>query len=342
MNPRFKIAMTATVMAASLSLANAAPADEPADGFVYDAITAPATVSYVGTVEVVGIGDRRSEASVYRIEHRAPNLTQRFYMSPPSLRGDSVVTRGGKSFTIDVRRQRVVQTENDAANDQIARDDNYLLLRANYRALKRSTESFDGRDVRVIALINKYTGRTTMLVRVDQQTKLVLDKQRFASNGSMISEVRFENVRFTTNIPDQDFAVPSQFAIVKGPTFGEASKNVDEVVRGTSFGARDPKFLPDGFSPVEGHVIDIKGVPTLHLLYSDGIRTVSLFENAAGTGLDLGSLHPQSTTIAGHEAWYVEQGPMTLLTWNGQTLHCALVGDLRLDELARIAASLAP
>jgi negative regulator of sigma E activity len=338
----FKVAAGAAAFAASLSLASAAPNDEPADGLVFDAMTAPTTVSYTGTVEVVSIGNQGSEASVYRIEHRAPNLTERLYMSPPRLRGDSIVIRGEQSFFVDVRRHRVLQTENDAANDQIARDDNYILLRANYRAVKQSAESFDGRDVRSVTLINKYTNHVTMLVRIDEQTKLVLDKQQFASGGSLVNEVRFESVRYTSDIPDADFSLPKEFASVRGPTFGEPSKDVAQVVRGAGFPARGPKFLPDGFSPVEGHMIDVKSTPTLHLLYSDGIRTVSLFENAGDAGLDLQPLHPQPASISGHAARYAEQGPNALLTWTDGPLHFALVGDLRLDELQRIAASLEP
>ncbi|MGA8534830.1 MAG: DUF4367 domain-containing protein [Candidatus Tumulicola sp.] len=339
---RLKLVAGLGALAASLSLASAAPNDEPADGLIFDAITAPSTVSYTGTVEVVSIGDQGSEASVYRIEHRAPNLTQRRYLSPARLHGDSIVSRGERSYFVDVRRHRVLQTENQAANDQIARDDNYILLRANYRAVKQSQESLDGRQVRDVALINKYTNHITMLVRIDEQTKLVLDKQQFAADGSLVAEVRFESVRFTSDIPDADFGVPKAYAAVRGPTFDEASKDVARVVRDAGFRARGPKFLPDGFSPVEGHMIEVRRVPTLHLLYSDGIRTVSLFENTGDAGVDFQSLHSRSVSISGHDARYAEQGPNTLLTWNDGPLCFALIGDLRLDELQRIADSLEP
>jgi negative regulator of sigma E activity len=336
----FKLVAGAAAIAASLSLASAAPSDEPADGFVFDAMTAPSTVSYTGTVEVVSIGNQGSQASVYRIEHRAPNLTERFYMSPPRLRGDSMVTRGEQSFFVDARRHRVLQTQNDAANDQIARDDNYILLRANYHAVKQAKESLDGREVRSVALINKYTSHVTMLVRIDEETKLVLDKQQFASDGSLVTEVRFEDVRYTADIPEADFTLPKEYETVRGPTFDEASKDVAQVVRNAGFPARGPKVLPDGFSPVEGHMIAVKGVPTLQLLYSDGIRTVSLFENTGNATVDLQPLHPLTSTFSGRTASYAEQGPDMLLTWTDGPLHFALVGDLRLDELQRIATSI--
>lgn len=339
---RWKIAAGVAAMAASLSLASAAPGDEAADGWIFDAMVAPQSVSYTGTVEVVSIGNEGSQAFVYRIEHRAPNLTERTYLSPPRLRGDEIVTRGRQSAFIDVRHHRVVASDNAAADDQIARDDNYLLMRANYRAVKQSAESFDSRQVRDVALINKYSNRVTMLVRIDEQTKLTLDKQQFGSDGSMVDEVRFEDVRFTADLPDSDFTLPRAYAAMQGPTFDVPSKDVAGVVRGAGFAARVPTFLPEGFSAVDGHLIDVKRVPTLHVLFSDGIRTVSLFESTGDADVDMQPLHPRTVLISGRDASYAEQGPNALLSWTDGTLHFALLGGLRLEELKRIAASLEP
>ncbi|HEY1653630.1 MAG TPA: DUF4367 domain-containing protein [Candidatus Tumulicola sp.] len=338
---RLQILAGTALVGASLALASAAPPDEPADAFVYDAITAPTKVSYAGTVEIVNIGDNQTQASVYRIEHRAPDLTQRLYMSPPSLHGDLVVSQGDRSYFVDVRRHRVVRTENDASNDQIARDDNYLLLRANYRAVKQPAESFDGRQVRAVALINKFTSRTTMVVRIDEQTKLVLDKQQFASDGSLISETRFQEVRYSGDLPAADFSVPKAYPLVSGPTFGDPSKDVPAVARTVGFAAQVPKVFPGGFSPVEGQAIAVKGVRTLQILYSDGIRTISLFENAAGPGLDLQHMNPRKISVASRPALYAERGQTTLLIWDDGAIHYSLVADLPIAELQKIAESVA-
>jgi negative regulator of sigma E activity len=337
---RWKVVAGAAALSASLSLASAAPNDEPADGLVFDAMTAPETISYVGTVQALNIGNQGTQAYEYRIEHRAPNLTERTYLSPPRLRGDEIVTRGRESSYIDMHRHRVYASQNPASDDQVARDDNYLLMRANYRAVKQSSETLDGRSVRDVALVNKYTSRVTMLVRVDEETKLVLDKQQFGSDGALVNEVRFEDVRFTADVPAADFSVPRAFASVAGPTYDVPSKDVSAVVRSAGFPARVPTFLPDGFAPVEGHLIDVKHLPTLHVLFSDGIRTVSLFESNANASLDLESMHPRVVTISGRDAHYVERGPDGLLVWTDGSLHFALLGALRLDELKRIAASM--
>lgn len=335
------IAAGCALSAVALCAASAYPPDDPAQRLLVRAMSAPSTVSYTGVVEVTRVGSDASEVSVYRIEHQAPDLTRRVYTAPSSLSGDATVTRGDENFSIDVKRHRVVEERDDATDDRVALSDNFRLLRSNYRAQLQTPESFDGRQAVGVLLINKYTARPTMLVRIDTQSKLVLDKQQFAAGGSLLSETRFESVQYTPNLPSADFALPERYPVVQGPNFDQPSEDVAQVVRSAGFGARGPTFLPHGFAPVEGSVVEMKGVRTVQLLYSDGIRTVSLFENAGGSAVDMTRLHPQSTSVAGHDAQYAQDGATELLAWSDGNLHCALVGELELSELQRIAASIA-
>jgi len=336
---RIALLACCSALVAGLSSAGAS-SEEPADSLVYDAMAAPATISYAGTVQRVRIGNAGSEASVFSIEHRAPNQTVRRYTTPSALAGDYVITKGVQTYSVDVKHHRVVVGKNDAINDQIAIDNNYLLLRQNYRAVKRGAESFDGRDVVEVGLINRYTHQTTVVVRIDTETKLVLDKQQFAGDGSLIAETRFEAIRYGAAMPDGDFAVPSAYSSVNGPTFATPSDDPHAITANAGFAVREPKFLPDGFSPVEGNIVMLRGVRTLHVLYSDGLRTVSLFENDSSAAVNMDGLRPQATTIGGGRADYAESGPTTLLAWGDRKLHYALVGEIELTELKRIAVSI--
>ena len=73
----------------------------------------------------------------------------------------------------------------------------------------------------------------------------------------------------------------------------------------------------------------------LHLIYSDGIRTLSLFENATDRAIDFSGMKAQRTRFEDHDAQYVHDGPTTLLAWREHGLAFTLVGDLELKELAR-------
>lgn len=307
-------------------------------------MNAPSRISYAGRLENVRFGRSRSEATIYRIEHRAPALTRRWYLAPQSLYGDWIVMRGNQSYNVDVRHRQVIVSKNEVVDDQMALADNFGLLMSNYHALLGPSETIAGRPTTAIALMNRYTGQITMRVWIDKQTHLLLEKETYAPNGAVIGYLRFDQIRYTNDLPPAIFETPSLsgFEVVQGLSQGALSKDVQAIARTAGFQARSPKYLPDGFLPVAGDVSDIKGIRTLHLLYSDGIRSVSLFENNRGAAVDLSGYRVQATRFEDHDAQYVQDGPTTLLTWAETGLHFALVGDLSRNELARIAASVVP
>jgi outer membrane lipoprotein-sorting protein len=334
------------VAAAALAAALALPAAfshadaQDATQLLRDAVSAYAKYSYVGQVQNVDFGTSRAIAVLFRIEHRAPDMTRRWYLAPESLYGESIISKGDTSYNVDPQSKRVVVITDDALDDQVAEDDNFGLLLHNYRAVMGPDENVAGRRAYSVLLVNKYNGATVMRISLDAETKLVLQKERYSATGSVSHEMRFENIRYTSDIPGNLFAVPAAgYTRVSGPSHGNPSQDLQAVVRTAGFQALGPKYLPEGFLPIAGDVSDIKGVRTLHLLYSDGLRTISLFENARGAAVDLSKYTVHQTNVRGHGAQYVLDGPTTLLAWAQDNLHLALVGELSQSELTRIASS---
>jgi negative regulator of sigma E activity len=334
-------AFALALCAGCLALARPEPVvANSADAMLLAAAAPPAGLSYTGTVQVVRIGDRSAEAAVYRIEHRPPDLTRRVYESPASLAGDSVVSNGNVSFAIDAHRHRIVETRNDAAGDSIALDANFAILRDNYRIVGKGIEVFDGRRTDDVMLVSKRTGRPAMFVRIDHSSKIVLDKQEFGPSGALVSELRFDTIRYGADLPSTDFALPKRYELVRGPVFAAPSERLDRVVQRAGFSVREPRALPEGFAVVEGSVVEMRGIRTVHLLYSDGIHTISLFESAAASTLDASGLSPRTVSVAGHSAQYAEDATTALLAWSDGTLYYTLVGDLGLVDLPEIAAQI--
>ena len=130
--------------------------------------------------------------------------------------------------------------------------------------------------------------------------------------------------------------------MVQGRRSGTPSTDLDRVVKNAGFAPAGPHYLPEGFTIVSADVSVVRGVKTLHLLYSDGVRSLSLFENGASASADFGNLKPTATKVENHDAQYVADGPTTLLSWREAGLMLALVGDLDIKELKAIAASVIP
>jgi negative regulator of sigma E activity len=128
---------------------------------------------------------------------------------------------------------------------------------------------------------------------------------------------------------------------VRGGSYDQV-QSLPSAVPDAGFVPITPKFLPEGFSLVGADVSTVNGVKNLHLIYSDGIRTLSLFENATGRATDFSKMQPHPTRVEGHDASYVRDGPTTLLAWRERNLTFCVVGDLDLKELIQIAISVVP
>jgi negative regulator of sigma E activity len=325
------------IAAGMLALADAKPAPETLDALLVAAMNAPATVSYTGTVEVVHFGGRTAEATVYRVEHLAGTLTRRVYVAPSSVSGDAIVLRGDSIFSIDSKHRRIVESRGDT-EDSMALDD--ALLRRNYRAERTGAEEFAGRPVIDLTLVNRYSGRPTLIARIDALTKLVLERKEFAADGALLSEMRFEEIRYPASIPAADFALPQAYDIVHGTTSAESFDRPERIVADAGFAAWEPLALPDGFSPVKAALMSLHGMRTVHLFYSDGLRTVSLFESANESTLEAARFSPQWLEIAGRRAEYAEDGGTALLSWSDGRVHYTLVGDAGLVDLRVMAAAI--
>ena len=327
---------------AAIALTAGAPTPDGAT-LLRQAVTAHGRQSYIGEVQNTAFGTDRSTAVLFRIEHRAPDLTRRWYLAPGSMYGDSIVSRGDTNYNLDARQKRIVVVHDDAMDDQVALDDNLRLLFDNYRAVVGPNVMVAGRSARNVLLINRYTGQTVMRVALDAATGLVLEKSEFSGSGSVTHEMRFESIRFTGDIPAKLFDVPSSgYHWVMGRGHGKLSANLQEVVARAGFSARGPRYLPEGFVPITGDVSTIKGVRNLHLLYSDGLRTLSLFENARGAAVDPQHYTRDTVTIGTHTGEYMMDGPTALVAWSAGPLHFALVGELSRAEMLRIAESVSP
>ena len=285
----------------------------------------------------------RATATIVKVEHRAPALTRRWYVAPEALYGDYVITRGIATYEFEPKAHRLVISHNPTIDNQIAATGNFAAVMRNYRAVLGGKEIVAERPTISVVLINRYTGERALRVWIDRTTHLVLKKEQYHANGAVAAQARFEGLRYTHSIPDAIFSTDAKgYAEVAGPDMVMPSSDIERVLHSAGFSTVEPKNLPRGFHLASGDVTTVGGVRTLHLLYTDGLRAISLFENATGAAANFGSLRPKTVYFDKHDAQYVEDGPTTLLTWREEGLYFALVGDLMRSELIEIATSVVP
>jgi len=307
-------------------------------------IDSPRSTSYVGQFESVRFSSNRAAATIVKIDHLAPDRTRRWYVAPESLYGDYVISNGPTAFAFDTHRSKLTVVDKTEPSDVFATGDVRRVLQ-NFRPLSSGNDDIVAdRPTQSIVLVNKYTGERALRLWLDRETHLVLKREAYHGNGSVASQGRFEAIRFTGAIPAALFdpKAPAGYTRVAGLTLQPASTDVDRAIAGAGFTPIEPKRLPQGFAVVGGEVTTVAGIRTLQLVYSDGLRSLSLFENARGAAADFGSLQPHQMRFENHAAQYVEDGPTTLITWTEAGRHFALVGDLLRPELVAIAKSVVP
>jgi negative regulator of sigma E activity len=339
-----KLTRTSVALAALVSCLTApAFSADTADTLVREAIDAPKHISYVGQLQTTSWGPIRATSTVTRVEHRAPGDTRKTFIAPPSIYGQYIITHGTASYQFDPQKKTVTTSQNPASDNPVAENDNIILLTANYRAVAGPDESVAGRVSNTVSLVNKFTGERTVRLWVDAQTHIVLAKELYHAGGSLISRVRFDDIRFTNDIPTGVFTRDTAGYIpVAGRNYAQPSTDLEATIKTAGFTPMNPKRLPEGFALVSADVSVIRTIKSLHFLYSDGVRDLSLFENAGSAAADFGALKPTKIHFEDHDGNYVSDGPTTLLSWREHGLAFALVGDLDIKELAAIAASVVP
>ncbi|HEY5349778.1 MAG TPA: sigma-E factor regulatory protein RseB domain-containing protein [Candidatus Lustribacter sp.] len=321
-----------------------APAPSDSNALVRAAFDAPRHVSYVGQLQTIRWGTRVASATIQRVEHRAPSSTRRTFLAPEALYGEYDITLGTTTTKIDPKQHRAMISENPSSDNASAMNNNIALLAANYRAVIGPVEIVAARPATTISLVNRYTGERMMRLWIDNETKVVLAKEAYHQDGSLAWRSRFDEIRFTGEIPSGVFstAIPAGFQEVEGRRFADMTDDLQRALDGAGFKAANPRYLPNGFRIIGAENSTFRGLRNLHLLYSDGIRTLSLFENNTDSEPDFGGVKPSVTHFEGHDAQYVKDGPTLLLTWREHGLDFALIGDLDLKNLTAIAVSIIP
>jgi sigma-E factor negative regulatory protein RseB len=186
-----------------------------------------------------------------------------------------------------------------------------------------------GRPARVIAVNPKDQYRFGYRLWLDEKTAMPLKTQLCDSHGQVIEQIFFARLEMPENIPDADLAptvrTDGMRWVRQGPSHDNASP---------ALSAYRASELPPGFHLTVAGAQTIGGatVPASHLVYSDGLATVSVFVEAppadaqgAGSGADtsqsaaseppmeglarVGSGFAFSTVVQGHQVTAVGEVP---------------------------------
>ncbi|NJO13695.1 MAG: hypothetical protein HC872_09780, partial [Gammaproteobacteria bacterium] len=188
-----------------------------------------------------------------------------------------------------------------------------VAMSEHYNIEKLQPARVHGRDMQVIAVAPRDSYRYGYRVWIDEDTAMPLKTQVCDDKGNVIEQILFANLTLPASIPAA--AVRPQVNSKGFQWVRQQSPPTDAPVLGLMWRALQ---VPPGFklTATSSQVMEGSKSPVAHLVYSDGLASVSVFietrsrEHEAMKGLArVGSAFTFSTTVKGHQVTAVGEVP---------------------------------
>ena len=117
---------------------------------------------------------------------------------------------------------------------------------------------------------------------MDKQHFIILRDEWQGPEGAPLRRTVARSVAFLPNLDDSLFAIPANWRVVNAAYHSLANLSLEEAQRWTGFPVQVPQFVPAGYQLASAAITYCQnGVPILHLQYTDGMNTLSVFEHPA-------------------------------------------------------------
>lgn len=211
------------------------------------------------------------------------------------------------------------------------------LAAQNYEWQDEGQSSIAGMLARQVAAVSKQTEAPVLRFWVDEEHKAFLREERYDSEGKLNFVSYFAYLTFPSSLGANLFYIPWEMKIRTFPTPKELQG--PKALSAVDFQPIFPKFLPDGFTLLGTYLTEWGKLKKLHLLYSDGLRTISIYENKRHN-----SYHPmkgsQLISVAHQRVELIEKPEGNLIRFPDGQLTIALVSNISVSALEHVALSL--
>ena len=242
-----------------------------------------------------------------------------------------VETRAGQGSQIVVNsptgRQLLNEFTPSLLSSRVVNDELLTLLERNYRVAGIRGSSVAGRTATVVTATRD--GQPAARWWIDDATGLVLWQETYGKNGSVELSFGFSSVAVSRANSILEH-LPPRLAVPRTNTSLTLSSAADLAAAGWSC----PRKLA-GLSLVRLRSDRVGNPETVHMVYSDGLATVSVVEQSGRL-----AAAPQGSAWDATLGAYVRRGASTVATWQSGDVVFTLVTDGNSGVLADAVASL--
>lgn len=332
----FKIGLLCLGLASWVAVQAAGPSGE---GILRQTANASQRVSYRGTRLTMLWLERRTEALECLESADGHGRFRVEYLAPRTAKGRIVIDDGRNRWQIEPGVRQVWRTP----TSPLEKEDhwNVALLIQNYQVtVDPRLHSIAHRSAYKLTLIPRHPGKPRKILWIDTQTSLVLKREARQADGSPVRSTSFSEITFNPPTSRAQFTYqPSPD--VKVVSLAPPSRRQNPRTAHQLIGAPAPfpqRFPALGFACYGALSHEENGQPTVHLLYEDGLLTLSLFVDRQARQAAL--RNAQSVRLNGQVAWLRTDPHFTVLRWAKGGLRYTLVGDLTAKAMLKVGHDL--
>lgn len=284
------------------------------------------TLNYQGNF----IYQHRDQIEASSIAHRLYEGTEQERIVSLTGDGREVVRNGNRSYCyMPAQKTVLIGNSGDAEGagykspTGLAAQWDVELLQKWYQLRVQHSDRVAGRSCQRINLIPKDRHRYGYQLCVDSENAMLLDAGLMDQKGSTIERMMFTDIRYPEQLDDQLFAQHLPGEDWRVVTLDVADKAA--LAKHRSGLSWQPSSVPPGFALHHRRSMTAQNgsahSQTEHLVYSDGIASVSIFVEALGRSTEIvgpirmGAMHGYGRVQAGKQIMVVGDVPATTVQW---------------------------
>jgi negative regulator of sigma E activity len=335
---------------AALSGTPASAAAKGPDALLQRAYAADRSVTYVATVHTRVNGASGATEADVKVWHSGGKQRMEYVSGP--MAGRVLVDDGTHVYWLQTEDRTAVAAPAGGSPANMA-----LLLR-NYKVTAGGVATIAGRRALLLKVSPRKPPGPRRDVWIDSATSVILRTDSYTSDGRLQASTRVVSISFPARLSETLFALPRGWTVTQhSPNAGE-KLSIAEASQKIGMPVYQPSVLPAGFH-LQGVYLATtgSGIPMVHLRYTDGLNSLSVFQHAyrRGGGMGMG----RGMGMGMGRRWRGGRGMMQGEAGDGigqcQILHGApglslrvyrsdrvyvLIADLPAAELERVASSL--
>lgn len=237
------------------------------------------------------------------------------YLQPEEARGRVVYSDGHTNWQYEPRKNLLARTTLIPENEQNERDTEDL-IKQNYRVvLVSDQEVVQGRTTFLLELLPKHSGKSTQRRWIDRATFKTLRVETHYTDGILARSIAYQPIALPAQVSNSEFlpvqtpglrsvASPGESAVLPAANRGDCA---------SSLGLKAEGAL--GFQVTQVASSSLDKNRSAHLLYSDGIESVSVFVQKSNLTANPVAANWHPVTIEGHPAFENLDGHLDAVAW---------------------------